>query len=116
MIRIHENIELPVPTEAVWNVLCDPYAVVACIPGAEILNENADGSYDGRLVVAFGPMRVGFRARVTLEMDEAERRGLITARGKDQHAATRIKAEGTFELIERPDGRASTVTVSGAVH
>ncbi len=115
MIAIDEQITVPVPTDQVWKVLSDPHAVVSCIKGAEIIQENADGTYDGRLVISFGPMRVGFKARVTLELDEPEMSGRISARGKDQHGATRMSTEATFVVVPGSDGTSSTVSLHGAV-
>jgi uncharacterized protein len=115
VITIDEKITVPVPTDEVWKVLSDPHAVVSCIKGAELLRENSDGTYDGRLVVSFGPLRVGFGARVTLELDEPEMSGRITARGKDQHGATRMGTEATFTVLPATDGASSTVGLVGAV-
>jgi uncharacterized protein len=115
MIKINERLDLPVPPEAVWKVLSDPRAVVSCIRGAEITSENEDGTYDGKLLVQFGPMRVGFGARVALELVDAEMRGRITARGKDQHGATRMQTEARFEVLPRPDGHGSVVGLDGEV-
>lgn len=115
VIRIDEQITVPVPIDQAWKVLSDPHAVVGCIKGAEIVKENADGTYDGKLVVTFGPMRVGFGARVTLELDEPEHSGRISARGKDQHGATRMSTEATFVVTPADGGASSTVRLDGAV-
>jgi uncharacterized protein len=115
MIKIDESISLPVPKAQVWKVLSDPHAVVSCINGAEIVKENEDGSYDGRLVVQFGPLRVGFGAHVTLELDEAESQGRIAARGKDQHGATRMSTHALFTVLPDPGDQSTTVTLVGEV-
>jgi uncharacterized protein len=115
VIKIDEQITVPVPTDQVWKVLSDPHAVVSCIKGAEIVRENDDGTYDGRLKISFGPMRVGFNARVTLDLDEPEMSGRIAARGRDQHGATRMSTEATFVVVPEAGGESSTVSLQGAV-
>jgi uncharacterized protein len=115
VIEIDEEIAVPVPVDRAWSVLADPHAVVGCVKGAEIVRENADGSYDGRLVVQFGPMRVGFAARVSLELDAPEMSGRITARGRDQHGATRMSTAATFAVGPAGNGTSSTVRLQGAV-
>lgn len=115
MIKINERLDLPVPPQDVWEVLSDPRAVVSCIRGAEIVSENQDGTYDGKLVVQFGPMRVGFGARVALELVETQMQGRITARGKDQHGATRMSTEAHFEVLPGPNGQGSVVGLVGEV-
>jgi carbon monoxide dehydrogenase subunit G len=99
----------------VWEVLSDPRAVVSCIRGAEIVSQNEDGTYDGKLVVQFGPMRVGFGARVALELVETQMQGRIMARGKDQHGATRMSTEAHFEVLPGPNGQGSVVGLVGEV-
>ncbi|MFD0687305.1 SRPBCC family protein [Actinomadura fibrosa] len=113
MISITETIDVPSPPERVWEVISSPPDVVSCIAGAELGEAHGDGSFDGALVVKFGAVRVRFRARVHLELDETALRGMLTARGKDGQAATRFTAEATFHVAE--DGNGSRVAMNGEV-
>jgi carbon monoxide dehydrogenase subunit G len=113
MIEIKERIELEADRDAVWAILSDPHQVVDCIPGAELVSENEDGSYDGKLTVHFGPMRVGFRARVGVEFEHEQHHGKLTARGKDNHGATRMRTEAEFEVSQH--GELTLVELVGEV-
>lgn len=88
MISIAEKIDVPSPPARVWETISDPSAVVSCIGGAELGESHDDGSFDGVLVVRFGGIRVRFAARITLELDQDEREGRLTARGRDGQGAT----------------------------
>jgi carbon monoxide dehydrogenase subunit G len=114
MIEIKERLELQAPPDKVWAILADPRAVVGCISGAELISENDDGSYDGKLTVHFGPMRVGFKARVTVDYDHEAMQGKIAAKGKDNHGATRMSTDADFGV--EPDGDDCVVTLLAGVN
>jgi len=112
MIEIEKSIDVAAPLADVWAVLSDPHEVVSCISGARVVSENPDGTYDGTVPIRFGPMRVTFRMRAALTLDEAEHRGEITAQGRDQHMATRLLASASFHASQGAPG-ATTVVVLG---
>ncbi len=115
MIEIRERFDVPAGPEQVWAVLSDPYAVVGCVPGASIVGQAEDGSLDTSVVVKFGPTRVTFRARATLELDPAAHRGRITAQGKDNVGGTRMRSSATFGVAPGPDASGSRVSIDGTV-
>src|SRR5712692_2115665 len=113
MIELDERFEVPATPRAVWQVLSDPHAVVACVPGASLGAERADGSFDASLTVKFGPVRVGFEAQVRLELNDAAMQGQLTAQGKDQQGGTRVHGSMRFTVSEQGSG--SLVTLDGQV-
>lgn len=115
MITIAERSEVPARFDDVWRVLSDPHTVVGCVPGASIVRENDDGTFDGDLVVAFGPMRITFHARVTLELDEQSRRGTVFAQGKDAQGGTRMKTSASFAASALPDPRRTAVDLQADI-
>lgn len=115
MIEVNERIEVSAPTRAVWEILSDPRAVVECVPGAELGERHEDGSYDAGLVVKFGPAKVTFRARFTLELDAAAMAGEVASKGKDNQGGTRIKAGMAFKVIEGAAPGSSAVPITAQV-
>ena len=115
MIEVDERFEVDAPPEAVWDVLADPHAVVGCVPGATLLTEHDDGTYDGSLTVKFGPLGVTFQAHVALELEEATRRGHLTARGRDSQGGTRFRGMATFSVAPRAERPGSAVSIQGDV-
>ncbi|MFA3878546.1 SRPBCC domain-containing protein [Streptomyces sp. MMCC 100] len=116
MISLAELIDVPSPPDRVWEVVSDPSAVVSCVGGAELGESHDDGSFDALLVVRFGGIRVKFAARVTLELDEAEREGRLTARGRDGQGATRFHGTAVFAVTEDPATGGSQVSMNGEVN
>jgi carbon monoxide dehydrogenase subunit G len=113
MIEISERIEVPAPPRPVWDLLSHPTAVVECVPGATLGEAHDDGSFDGSLLVKFGPAKVTFRARIHLELDEASMKGRVTARGKDNQGGTRFTAATAFAVSEKAEGSGSTILING---
>jgi carbon monoxide dehydrogenase subunit G len=89
--------------------------VVECVPGAALGEQQEDGSFDGTLVVKFGPAKVTFRARVNLEFDAATMSGKVTARGKDSQGGTRMQATMRFDVTERTDPPGTSVPIAAEV-
>ena len=115
MIEISERIEVPAAPAAVWEVLSDPRAVVGCVPGAELGEQQEDGSYDAVLTVKFGPAKVSFKTRVALELDPAAMSGRVSSRGRDNQGGTRVKTTMTFKIVEGAAPGTAAVPVDAQV-
>ena len=115
MIEVNERIEVPSAPQVVWGLLSDPRAVVGCVPGAALGDEQEDGSFDATLTVKFGPAKVTFRAKVALELDAAAMAGRVIARGKDSQGGTRIRSTMTFKVVERAEPPGSTIPIEAQV-
>ena len=113
MIDIHERFDVPSEPLRVWAIISDPHEVVGCVPGASLGEQAADGSYDGGLTVKFGPAKVTFHARVSLDLEDADMVGKLVAQGKDNQGGTRIKSGMTFKVAEQGSG--SSVQIDGDV-
>ena len=115
MIEVNERIEVPSAPRTVWSVLSDPHAVVECVAGASLGDQQEDGSFDATLVVKFGPTRVTFKARVALELDPAAMTGRVIAKGKDSIGGTRVQARMKFSVVEQTDPPGSAVPITSEV-
>ena len=115
MIEVNERIEVPSAPHIVWGLLSDPRAVVGCVPGAALGDEQEDGSFDATLTVKFGPAKVTFRAKVALELDPTAMAGRVIARGKDNQGGTRIRSTMTFKVVERAEPPGSTIPIEAKV-
>ena len=115
LITINEEIAVPAPPGQVWEVVSNPAQVVSCIGGAELGAAHDDGSFDGSLAVKFGAVRVGFAARVSLELAGSEFEGTLSARGRDGQGATRFNAHAVFRVVQGDGPADSRVTVAGEI-
>jgi uncharacterized protein len=98
MIEVNERIEVPSTPQTVWAILSDPHAVVECVEGAVLGEKKDDGSFDAKMTVKFGPAKVAFNANVMLELDEANKSGNVTARGKDSIGGTKFRTSMQFKV------------------
>jgi carbon monoxide dehydrogenase subunit G len=115
MIEVNERIDVSATPQVVWNLLSEPRAVVDCVPGAALGEQQEDGSFDATMVVKFGPAKVTFRAHVTLELDAAAMTGHVMARGKDNQGGTRFRATMNFGVTEQAPPPGSTVPITAQV-
>jgi len=115
MIEVNERIDVPAGPDTVWALLSDPRAVVDCVPGATLGEQQEDGTYDAGLTVKFGPARVTFRTRVGVEFDASARSGVVIARGKDDQGGTRVRATMSFRVLEQSDPPGSSVPIEAKV-
>src|SRR5712691_6007409 len=113
MIQVDEQFAVAAPAGTVWQILADPYTVVECVPGASLIGENDDGSFETTLTVKFGPMSVAFQARAVLSLEADVRMGRISAQGKDKLGGARFAATATFQVLDDPSG--AVVSIHGQV-
>ena len=115
MIEVNERIEVPSSPQVVWGLLSDPRAVVDCVPGAVLGEQQEDGSYDAILVVKFGPAKVTFKAKVALEFDSEAMSGRVSSRGKDNQGGTRVKTAMTFKVVAGEAPGSSVIPIDAQV-
>jgi len=115
MIEVNERIDVPAPPKVVWDVLSNPYAVVECVPGAALGDKQEDGSYDATLMVKFGPAKVSFRARFTLELDPSAMSGQVASKARDNQGGTRVKAGMRFSIVPGEAPGTSVIAIAAQV-
>jgi uncharacterized protein len=115
MIEVNERIEVASPPEAVWALLSDPRAVVDCVPGAVLGEQQEDGSYEASLVVKFGPAKVTFRAHLTLDLDQAGMTGRVASRARDNQGGTRVKTAMSFKVVAGAAPGAAAIPIEAQV-
>ena len=115
MIEVTERIEVPASPQVVWDVLSNPYSVVECVPGAAVGDKQEDGSYDATLTVKFGPAKVAFRARFTLELDPAAMSGSVSSKAKDNQGGTRVKTDMAFKVTAGAAPGTSVIAIDAQV-
>lgn len=115
MIEVNERIEVAAPPPAVWAVLSDPHAVAECVPGAALGEKQEDGSYDATLTVKFGPAKVAFKARFTLELDPPVLAGKVESKARDNQGGTRVKTSMAFSVVEGQAPGSSAIPITAQV-
>jgi carbon monoxide dehydrogenase subunit G len=120
MELVHE-FSVPVPVEQAWQLLTDVARIAPCLPGAELTGVDGD-TYQGQVKVKVGPITSQYRGTASFaEKDDAQRRVVLKASGRDTRGQGNASATVTATLAAAYGGGATTVsivtdlTVSGRV-
>jgi carbon monoxide dehydrogenase subunit G len=95
--------------DTTWSVLTDLERIAPCMPGAQ-LQEVEGEQYRGVVKVKVGPITAQYKGTATfLERDEAARRAVLKADGRETRGQG--SASATITVTLQPDGNGTTVTV-----
>jgi hypothetical protein len=119
-MKIEDTFRVAVPIDEAWRVLLDLERIAPCMPGAE-LQEVAGDEYRGVVKVKVGPITAQYKGVAQLaEVDEANRRAVIDAQGRDTRGQGNAKATITMVLTALPGDTTEVsidndVTITGKV-
>lgn len=107
---MHFEGEFRVPgrPEEVIHRFADVERMASCFPGAVLDNQEEDGTWNGGLLVTFGPKKIKFKGKVKVETDLEGCSGKIAGRGAADMRAARVSVTCTYKLL--PDEAAGTPT------
>ncbi|MFC9954950.1 SRPBCC family protein, partial [Streptomyces prasinus] len=105
-MELHHEFTVPVPVDDAWPALLDIERVAPCLPGATV--EEYDGrTVTGSVKVKVGPVTVTYRGKAVFEeRDEAARRMVLAASGRETRGQGTPRATVTATLGERDGGTA----------
>lgn len=112
-MKIEHEFTVARPTETVWEFFQDIPSVAECLPGAELLGQAEDGSYDGKLSVKLGPMAASFEGKATVTPDPQAKSASIEGKGVDRTGGSRGQVKVTYRIDA--DGAGSKVAVDADV-
>ena len=124
-MKITKEFTVARPVQTVWDFFQDVPEVARCLPGAELVSDDGDGKYTGKVSVKLGPLSATFDGSAQVSADEAARSGSINGKGTDRRGGSRgsVKVLYTLKPAGGPEAAepASTavdidadVTLSGA--
>jgi len=99
------------PIDRVWDLLMDPDAIAACIPGCERFVPEGDDRYRARLAVALAAVTGTYEGTVTISDKVQPSSYRLT--GEGQSRAGFVK--GTSSVTLRADGGGTIVDVAVSV-
>src|SRR3989442_12291571 len=101
-MKLENEFRVDVPVEEAWRVLLDVERIAPCLPGAQLQEVEGD-EYRGVVKVKVGPITAQYKGAATIvEADEAARRGVLKAEGRDTRGQGNANAMVTATLT--PDG------------
>ena len=102
-MKIQNEFTVGAPIDRAWNTMLDLEKIAPCLPGAAIQDE-AGGEYTGTIKVRVGPITVGYKGTVRFEeVDEANRRAVLQATGRDARGQGTASATIVSTLKEEGD-------------
>lgn len=108
-MRLDHEFTVPAPPAQVWEAVTDPESVAPCMPGATLTKVEGD-TFTGTVKVKLGPISLTYKGSGEfLEKDEAARKIVIKASGKDQRGAGTAAATVTVTLTAEGSGTKGTV-------
>jgi uncharacterized protein len=109
-MRLDQSFTVPVPVEEAWDVLLDVPRIAPCMPGAALTDFDGE-AFNGTVKVKLGPIQLTYKGKGRfVERDEAARRVVIEASGRDVRAAG--TAAATVTAVLAPDGDSTRVDVA----
>ena len=99
-MELHHRFTVPAGVEETWAHFNDIQGVAGCFPGATVTEADAE-SFTGTVKVKLGPIALVYNGSGTfVEKDEAGRRMVIDAKGKDKRGNGTAGATVTATMTE----------------
>jgi carbon monoxide dehydrogenase subunit G len=97
-VELNNEFRVAVPAAETWQVLTDVERVAPCIPGAQLLTVDGD-DFTGAVKVKVGPITVSYKGNASFqEKDQAAKRVVIKATGKETRGSGSAAALVTAQL------------------
>ena len=108
-MEIADSFRVSTPIDDTWKVLLDIEGIAPCLPGAQLQEVEGD-EYRGIVKVKVGPITAQYKGTAKLaDIDEANRRIVIDASGRDTRGQGNAKAQ--IVVTMQPEGAGTLVDV-----
>lgn len=103
-MELTHTFSVPAPIETTWAAFNDPESIAPCMPGA-VVTVVDDNDFTGTIKIKLGPISLVYAGSGTyIERDEAGRRVVIDAKGKDKRGQGTAGAKVTARLVPEDGG------------
>lgn len=87
-MKLTNSFRIERPAAEVFDAFLDVERVATCMPGARLTGHPSDDTYDGEVAIKVGPLGVSYAGQLkVLEVESAERRLTMRAKGREQRGA-----------------------------
>lgn len=114
-MKLEHQFTLGLPPDEAWKLFTDLERIAPSMPGAELLGAEGD-AWRGRVKVKVGPVVAQYEGKASfVEKDEAAKRAVLRAEGRDTKGQGNAKATVTAALSPAPGGTRVTVETDLAI-
>jgi carbon-monoxide dehydrogenase small subunit len=108
---VKQSFSIAAPPTVVWERFGDVPAMIRCIPGASLVSQESDGTYQIKIRIKMGPIGAEFAGVARQERDDATLTGIINGSGRDSRSGT--LAEGTlcYRLVGEDEGTSTRADI-----
>ncbi|WP_438396261.1 SRPBCC family protein [Caballeronia sp. DA-9] len=120
-ITIRSSFTVDAPLPDVWKTMIDIERSAPCFPGAELKEQQPDGSYKGGFTVKLGPLTLKFAGKFKIaEQNDADHTVVVSASGTDTKGRGGADAQINAAVTDAGGGKTkvdvvSDVNLSGTV-
>jgi carbon monoxide dehydrogenase subunit G len=108
-VKIEDQFQVDVPVDEAWKVLLDVERIAPCLPGAQLQEVEGD-EYRGIVKIKVGPITAQYKGAARIvEADEAARKIVLQADGRDVRGQGNASASITATLV--PEGNGTVVKI-----
>jgi aerobic carbon-monoxide dehydrogenase small subunit len=94
-----QNFVVQHPVDQVWAFFGRLPEVVACLPGATLTGQPAEGQGLGRMRIRVGPLAADFHGVAEFERDDATHSGIIRGSGRDTRSTSATRGSIRYRLV-----------------
>jgi carbon monoxide dehydrogenase subunit G len=113
-VELTNEFRVDVPPEEAWTVLTDVERIAPCMPGAQLQEVEGD-EYRGVVKVKVGPITAQYKGTATFLEQDAPRRAVLRAEGREARGQGRATATITAELAGDGTGTVVSLTTDLAI-
>ena len=118
-MEINDSFRVSTPIAQTWKVLLDIERIAPCLPGAQLQEIEGD-EFRGLVKVKVGPITAQYKGSAQFtEVDETDRRVVITASGRDTRGQGNASATITVTMVDDDGGTRVAIdtdlTITGKV-
>jgi len=107
---IRSDFEVAQPIEKVWQFFDNIPQVAACLPGAQLTDDLGDNTYQGKVDIRMGPVKMQFSGTAHIkDRDETTKRVVVDAAGAEEKGRGQAAMLVTAKLVSV--GRGTKVEV-----
>lgn len=100
-----KTFDAPTERDHVWELLSDPWKMVTCLPGAELVEETSPHHYKGRVKLKIGPVSTHFEGTVEfLKVDSETYELSVKGQGADKQGKGNAVMQMDIQLKVLADG------------